>query len=325
MLRPTTIALTLSLVFGSTVESFAQEKPAQKTAPRVDAQPVKGTFVIGGKSYSLTHAVAYEAKVFDDYMINVLASSEPIAVDKLKNALRDGKGSDDKFITFQPQVKLTFKKTGEIRFCNSNADGHSFSVSGGDLAGELVTNDGHVIGDASYKSEEGSKRPASFDVKFDLELIAAMLTPDDKPKKNKSKLSGDGKPESDSGPAGPKKGKVTADSFNAFDLPIPDDATAIERKMNVEHVYFKSPSDVKVVTEFLVKQFDAQGWSKEGKDLDGKKAMILKRKKGSSSLTIFVKPGESGSSVTMITKGLSWEDRKPVSDKKSSPKPEKNE
>ena len=98
--------LAVVLEFGFVVGLFAQEAPPTIKSPQVAAKSSEGVFSIGGKTYKLRHAVAYEAKVFDDFMIHVMASSEPIAVEKLKAALRDGKGSDDKFITFQPQVTI---------------------------------------------------------------------------------------------------------------------------------------------------------------------------------------------------------------------------
>ena len=105
---------------------------------------------------------------------------------------------------------------------------------------------------------------------------------------------------------------MTADSFNVYDLPIPKDATDIERKKLVEHIAFKSPADVKTVTDFLIKQFDEQKWSKDGSDLTAPKSTILHREKGSSSLTIFVKPADKGSAVTIMARGLSWEEKKPT-------------
>jgi len=315
------VASLLTVVSGMGVgaELFAQEAP--KLPPAAAAKGSQGTFSIGGGTYKLVHAVAYEAKVFDDFMIHVLTSSEPIAVEKLKTALRDGKGSDDKFITFQPQVKLTFnKKTGEVSFCNANAKGSSISVSGGGLSGELAVKDGRVVGKAALKNDKGDGR-GSFDVQFELELIAAVIVPDDTPtKKKKSKGATKGKEDASADDSKPTKGKATADSVNVYDLPIPKDATDIERKKLVEHIHFKSPSDVKTVTDFLIRQFDEQKWSKAGSDLAAPKSSILNRTKGASSLTIFVKLADKGSAVTIMARGLSWEEKKPATE--GDPKPE---
>ena len=300
----------MTIVIGLGVSAVAQEATTKTTQAK--AHGSQGTFVIGGKTYKLVHAVAYEAKVFDDYMIHVLASSEPIAVEKLKAALKEGKGTDDKFISFQPQVKLSFnKKSGEVAYCNANAEGHSFSASGGGLKGELVVKDGRVTGKSSRPSDEGNKSPTSFDVTFDLELIAAVIVPDDKPKKkekSKSKEKADSKHKD--------AADADTDSVNVYELPMPKDATNIERKKLVEQIKYKSPSDFKTVTAFLIKQFDAGNWSKDDDDLTGKISSILKRKKGHASLTIFVKPDGQGSTVTMMTEGLSWDEKKPSNDKK---------
>ncbi len=304
MLRQAVGCLAVVLVLGT--GAIAQEVPA-KTASVPGSQ---GTLSIGGKTYKLIHAVAYESKVFDDYLISVLTSNEPIAVDKLKAALKEGKGTDDKFTTFQPQVKLSFnKKSGEVSYCNSYADGHSFSASGGGLKGQVVVKDGRVTGNCSRVGEEGKTNETSFDVKFDLELIPAVIVADDPPKmKEKSKSKGNSK-SSKTDAGGDDSGLP-----NAYDLPITKDATNIDRVKLVEQIKYKSPSDIKTVTAFLIQQFAAQGWSSDDNDLTGKSSTILARTKGQSELTIFVKPDGTGSTVTMMTKGLSWDEKKPAAD-----------
>ena len=211
MCRHVANLLAVVWVVGVGVGLLAQEAP--KTPAVAATKGSQGTFSIGGGTYKLAHAVAYEAKVFDDFIIHVLASSEPIAVEKLKTALREGKGSNDKFITFQPQVMLTFnKKSGEVSFCNANAKGNSISVLGGGLSGELAVKDGRVVGKAALKNDKGDDR-GSFDLQFDLELIAAVVVPDDKPtKREKPKGTTKGKDETVAEDSKPTQGKATADS-----------------------------------------------------------------------------------------------------------------
>ena len=78
------LAVVLGMAGGAGV--LAQEIP--KTPPVAAAKGSQGTFSIGGGTYKLVHAVAYEAKVFDDFMIHVLASSEPIAAGWRGQSLR---------------------------------------------------------------------------------------------------------------------------------------------------------------------------------------------------------------------------------------------
>ena len=80
-----------------------------------------------------------------------------------------------------------------------------------------------------------------------------------------------------------------------------------EYKQMVEHVLFKSKSDVKKVCAELAANLKAQGWTNDGSDMIQPQSSILKRKLGKATLTIFVKPDGGGSQVQMFTEGLSWE------------------
>jgi hypothetical protein len=75
----------------------------------------------------------------------------------------------------------------------------------------------------------------------------------------------------------------------------------------VEHVLFKSRSNVKNVCAELAANLKAQGWTNDGRDMVQPQSSILKRKRGEATLTIFVKPENGGSEVKMFTEGLSWD------------------
>lgn len=75
----------------------------------------------------------------------------------------------------------------------------------------------------------------------------------------------------------------------------------------VEHVLFKSRSNVKNVCAELSANLKAQGWTNDGRDMVQPQSSILKRKRGEATLTIFVKPENGGSEVKMFTEGLSWD------------------
>jgi hypothetical protein len=91
------------------------------------------------------------------------------------------------------------------------------------------------------------------------------------------------------------------------ELALTKDAADVEYKNMVEHVLFKSKSDVKKVCAELATNLKAQGWMNDGPDLVQPQSSILKRKRGAAKLTIFVKPEAGGSQVQMFTEGLSWE------------------
>jgi hypothetical protein len=84
------------------------------------------------------------------------------------------------------------------------------------------------------------------------------------------------------------------------------DATDVEYKAAVEHVVFKSKSNVKAVCAELTANLKAQGWTNDGSDLITPASSILKRKRGDAALTIFVKPEGGGSQVQIFTEGLAW-------------------
>jgi hypothetical protein len=101
--------------------------------------------------------------------------------------------------------------------------------------------------------------------------------------------------------------KPKADDLKVKELALTKDATDIEYKQVVEHVLFKSKSNVKAVCAELAAGLKAQGWGNDGVDMIQPQSSIMKRKRGGAKLTIFVKPDAGGSQVQMFTEGLSWE------------------
>jgi hypothetical protein len=102
-------------------------------------------------------------------------------------------------------------------------------------------------------------------------------------------------------------GKPTSANLKVKDLALTKDATEVEYNSLVEHVVFKSKSNVKKVCAELAANLKAQGWTNDGGDLVQPQSSILKRKRGDATLTIFVKPEGGGSEVKMFTEGLSWD------------------
>src|SRR4029450_2316013 len=81
--------------------------------------------------------------------------------------------------------------------------------------------------------------------------------------------------------------KPAKDQLNVKDLALTKDASDVEYKALVEHVEFKSKTNVKNVCTELAASLKAQGWTKEGSDLITPASSILKRKRGDAELTIF--------------------------------------
>ena len=101
--------------------------------------------------------------------------------------------------------------------------------------------------------------------------------------------------------------KPAKDALNVKDLALTKDATDFEYKAGVEHLNFKSPSNTKAVCAELTANLKAQGWTVDGRDMIQPASSILRRKRQGASLTIFVKPDGTGSTVQIMTEGLSWE------------------
>jgi len=99
------------------------------------------------------------------------------------------------------------------------------------------------------------------------------------------------------------------DKLNVKDLALTKDASDVEYKELVEHILFKSKTNVKSVCAELAANLKAQGWTKDGSDLVTPASSILKRKRGDAALTIFVKPQNGGSEVKIFTEGLSWDEK----------------
>ena|SRR5438034_569622 len=102
-------------------------------------------------------------------------------------------------------------------------------------------------------------------------------------------------------------GKATTADLNVKDLALTKDATNVEYNTVVEHVVFKSKSNVKKACAELAASLKAQGWTNDGSDLVQPQSSILKRKRGDATLTIFVKPEGGGSEIKIFTEGLSWD------------------
>lgn len=258
----------------------------------------EGKLEIGGKTYKLTHAVAYPTKLFDEEVINVLTSSKPIAVDKLKTALRTGDGGDDRFMIWDPHIKISFKKSGEVQYCNAWADNISISMSGSNLTGDVSIKNGRATGKATLVPDQFTKHIRGFQLVFDVSLLANPAA---------------AKANNPSSPENSHEAKIDAEAeipaaptILARSLPMPKDATDVEFNDFVEHISYKSRYEVKAVATMLVQQLAAQGWNMDGRDLITPKSCIMRRNKGKAELTIFVKLDGASTKVLIMSEGLTW-------------------
>jgi hypothetical protein len=132
----------------------------------------------------------------------------------------------------------------------------------------------------------------------------------DKPAKAKaSKAKPARKPDPDADDDDDDAPAKAADMLNVKDLALPKDATDVAYKKLVEHMSFKSPTAVQALAGDFSKKLAAQGWKADDSDLVTAKSAILKRARGDATLTIFIKPADKGSVVTIMTEGLDWTDK----------------
>jgi hypothetical protein len=177
-----------------------------------------------------------------------------------------------------------------------------FSFADGKVEGEITTN-GQL--DTFGETWEVKLKfvaplgeiPKEFQVPESKKEEKPSSRPDDNPPKKDAASDDD----DDSADAKPKVA-----GLNVKDLALTKDASDVEYQNAVEHVMFKSKSDVKSVCAELVTNLKAQGWTNDGPDLIQPQSSILKRKRGGATLTIFVKPNNGGSQVQMFTEGLTW-------------------
>jgi hypothetical protein len=288
---------------------------AKKFGPAANVKPfATGVFKGNGKEAKLAYVSARWREPFGDKPSMDLVFTEK---DHSKDTKPDLNAA---FGKFGSALIISLHDDGEIFGCQVVHSAHQkqgfssigsihtndFTFENGKVEGELTT-DGQVdtfgetwevkikfvapLGEIpkQFQSAE-SKKPEE-------EEKQASMRSNDKP------TTDDSDDESDSKSAR----QPAAAGLNVKDLALTKDASDVEYKALVEHVVFKSKSNVKSVCTELAANLKAQGWTNDGRDMVQPQSSILKRKHGKAELTIFVKPENGGSEVKMFTEGLSWD------------------
>lgn len=94
------------------------------------------------------------------------------------------------------------------------------------------------------------------------------------------------------------------------DLPIPDEATAIEYEDFFESIEFKTPSNLKTVVKFLTEEFKKRKWTKASTEHDLATFVRMTFTKQKSTVVIDVRAEDSGCEVEFRTKGMNWDGMK---------------
>jgi len=284
---------------------------AKKFGPAANMKPsVTGIFKGNGKEAKLAYVSAYWREPFGDKPSMDLVFTE-------KDHSKDKKPElNAAFGRFGSALIMSLHDDGEIFGCQVVHGAHKkqgfssigsihtndFTFENGKVEGELTT-DGQV--DTFGETWEVKLKFVAPLGEIPKEFQPAESKKPEKEEKQASTRSGDKSTtdESDEEPAR----QPTGAELNVKDLALTKDASNIEYKALVEHVEFKSKSNVKSVCAELAANLKAQGWTNDGSDLIQPQSSILKRKRGEAELTIFVKPENGGSDVKIFTEGLSWD------------------
>ena len=291
---------------GDSLSASATKKPG----PAANVKPsVTGVFKGNGKDAKLGYVSAHWREPFSDKPSMDLVFTEK---DHSKDKKPDLNAS---FGRFGSALIISLHEDGEIFGCQVVHSAHQkqgfssigsihtndFSFENGKVEGELTT-DGQVdtFGE-TWEVKIKFVAPLGEIPKEFQPTESKKLDKEDEPASTKSG-SEPGTEESDGVPAA----KPMARALNVKELALTKDATDVEYNTVVEHVVFKSKSNVKKVCAELAANLKAQGWTNDGMDLVQSQSSILKRKRGEATLTIFVKPENGGSEVKIFTEGLSW-------------------
>jgi hypothetical protein len=285
--------------------------PAKKFGPAANVKPsVTGAFKGNGKEAKLAYVSAHWREPFGDKPSIDLVFTEK---DHSKDKKPDFNAA---FGKFGSALIISLHDDGEIFGCQVVHRAHQkqgfssigsihtndFTVEGGKVEGELTT-DGQV--DTFGEAWEVKIKFVAPLGEIPKEFQLAESKKPEKEEKQASTSSAD-QPATDE--ADDKSaGRPAGAGLNVKNLALTKDATNVEYKALVEHVVFKSKSNVKHVCAELAANLKAQGWTDDGRDMVQPQSSILKRKRGEATLTIFVKPENGGSEVKMFTEGLSWE------------------
>ncbi len=279
--------------------------------PAANISPsVSGVFKGNGKEAKIAYVSARWGEPFDGKPGIILVFTEK---DHSKAKKPD---FDASFGKFGNALVISLHEDGNIYSCQVVHSAHKkqgfssvgkietsdFSFADGKVEGEITTNgELEFFGDTwevklKFVAPLG-EIPKEFQVpESKKEEKPSSKTTDNPPKKDAASDDDD-----DNANAKPK-----AAGLNVKELALTKDATDVEYQNTVEHVLFKSKSDVKTVCAELAASLKAQGWTNDGPDMIQPQSSILKRKRGAAELTIFVKPNNGGSQVQMFTEGLSW-------------------
>ncbi len=274
----------------------------KKPGPAANVKPsVIGVFKGNGKEAKLAYVSAHWREPFNDKPGMVLVLTEK---DHSKDPKPDFNAA---FGRFGSALIISLHEDGGIFGCQVVHNAHQkqgFTSLGSIKTNDFTFEDGKVEGELTTDGQVDTFGE-TWEVKIKFVAPLGEIPKESQPADSK-------KAEKKDKPATTKSENKSAAEpavaqLKVKDLALTNDATEIEYKSLVEHVHFKSKSNVKSVCAELARNLKAQGWTNDGMDMIQPQSSILKRQRGEAKLTIFVKPENGGSEVKIFTEGLSWD------------------
>ena len=284
--------------------------PSKKPGPAANVKPtVTGVFKGNGKDAKLAYVSAHWREPFGDKPSIVLVFTEKDHSKDKKPDFNAGFGK------FGSALIVSLHEDGDIFGCevahtalkhqNFSSIGkintNDFEYADGQVKGELTTDGAADVFGETWEVNVKFVAPLG-EIPKEFQPAAPKEAEQDTTDKQATT-----EPTTElSEKAAPKPAQ---DKLNVKDLSLTKDAADFDYKALVEQLSFKSKTNVKSVCAELATNLKAQGWTKQGSDLITPGSSILKRKRGDAELTIFVKPESGGSTVQVMTEGLSWDEK----------------
>lgn len=308
------IPRSLDVKFNVAMLKADEDLPASASAekksggPAANVKPtVTGTFMGNGKEAKVNYVSARWTEPFNDKPGILLLFTE-------KDHSKDKKPDNDAmFGKYGNALIISLHEDGSIYSCqvvhnamknkgfssSGSIEATPFTYEGGKVDGEIATNG--AVDTFGEKWEVKLKFVAPLG-----EIPKEYQVAEEKPAAKESKAS---RGETDEDTIASKSNeKPAAAGPKAKELALTKDASDIKYSGLVGQIDFKSKLAVKAACADLTKNLKAQGWNKEDDDLITPASSILKRKKGSAELTIFVKPDAGGSQIKIMSEGLTWDE-----------------
>ena len=158
-----------------------KDKPKQGI-DQLPKLPSEGTVVMDGKTFKLSHIVAFEAFENEQWSTKIVATQKPINQEsllaKLKKTGTDKNEDESNQVWPQPHVVVVLDEDDRLSRLSLQAAGTPGGGSGDDLAGTALIEDGRARGSVRLK-EPGSffDKVYTAEISFDVSVLTRDSTP----------------------------------------------------------------------------------------------------------------------------------------------------